>query len=110
MLKPGDVVVANFVGAANIKRRPAVVLSSDVYHSTRPDYVLGLITSQTASATGPTDYVIQDWAASSLRQPSAFRAFLYTCPRTDVLAHIGRLSERDWQEVRSRVKTALVSL
>ena len=107
MLKPGDVVVANFIGAVNVKRRPAVVLSSDVYHANRPDYILGLITTQLTAAISPTDYLLQEWSSAGLRQPSAFRAFLYTCQRTDVLAHIGQLSESDWQEVRNRVKTAL---
>lgn len=86
------------------------MLSSDVYHANRPDYILGLITTQVAAAIGPTDYLLQDWASAGLRQPSAFRSFLYTCPRSEVLAHIGKLSENDWQEVRDRVKTALVDL
>jgi mRNA interferase MazF len=34
MLKPGDVVTVEFPGAQGIKRRPAVVVSSDVYHNT----------------------------------------------------------------------------
>lgn len=72
----GDIVVADFPGARGTKRRPAVVISSLTYHSARPDVILGLITSQTASAVGPTDYLLQDWAAAGLRVPSAFRAFL----------------------------------
>jgi mRNA-degrading endonuclease toxin of MazEF toxin-antitoxin module len=32
LLKPGDVVVVDFPGVTGIKRRPAVVVSSDVYH------------------------------------------------------------------------------
>ena len=33
LLIPGDVVVVDFPGVMGLKRRPAVVLSSDVYHS-----------------------------------------------------------------------------
>ncbi|MCX6833020.1 MAG: type II toxin-antitoxin system PemK/MazF family toxin, partial [candidate division Zixibacteria bacterium] len=38
----GDVVVIDFPGVQGIKRRPAVVLSSAVYHTSRPDVVVGL--------------------------------------------------------------------
>jgi len=51
----GDVVVIDFPGVQGIKRRPAVVLSSAAYHTSRPDVVVGLITSR-AVAAGPTDH------------------------------------------------------
>jgi mRNA interferase MazF len=50
MVKPGDVVTVDFPGALGVKRRPAVVISTDTYHTTRPDVILGLLTSQTAGA------------------------------------------------------------
>lgn len=106
----GDIVVADFPGALGVKRRPAVVLSSQTYHATRPDVILGLITSQTASAIRPTDYALQDWSAAGLRLPSAFRAFLVTLPRSAVSAKIGSLTSRDLDGVRLCVKTALLDL
>jgi mRNA interferase MazF len=69
--------------------------------------VLGLVTDQTVKANAPTDYLLQDWAAAGLRVASAFRAFLVTVPRSAVLGKTGRLSDRDWQEVRRCVRTAL---
>jgi len=60
----------DFAGATGVKRRPVVVLSSDLYHQHRPDVVLGSLTSQIASATFPTDYILQDWSAAGLHQPS----------------------------------------
>jgi mRNA interferase MazF len=59
LFNPGDVVAIDFPGVTGVKRRPAVVLSSAVYHASRPDVVVGLITSQTTTALGPTDYVLQ---------------------------------------------------
>lgn len=41
----GDIVTVDFPGITGIKRRPAVVLSSEVYHSLRPDVIVGLITT-----------------------------------------------------------------
>jgi mRNA interferase MazF len=106
MLKPGDVVTVDFPGALGVKRRPAVVVSTHTYHTTRPDVVLGLLTSQTAGATGPTDYILQDWSAAGLHSSSAFRVFLATLPASSVVV-IGHLSDRDWQEVQARLRIAL---
>ena len=110
MFKAGDVVVVDFPGVGGIKRRPAVVLSSEIYHSVRPDMIVSLITSQTAGAIELTDYALLDWSAAGLKLPSASRAFLATIPRPSDTARIGRLSERDWQAVRQRLKSALTDL
>jgi mRNA interferase MazF len=106
MLKPGDVVIADFVGATGVKRRPALVVSSELFNSKRPDVVLSALTTQTSRATAPTDYVLQDWSAAGLRQPSAFRVFvgMYDATRVNPVGH---LSERDWNEVQSRLRMAL---
>lgn len=103
----GDVVVLDFPGVTGTKRRPAVIVSSSLYHNERPDVIAGLITSQTAVAVTATDYLLQDWAAAGLRRASAFRAFFVTLPRFAVTARIGRLSDRDWREVLARVHAAL---
>ena len=106
MIQAGEVVAVDFPGALGVKRRPAVVVSTSIYHNTRPDIVLGLLTSQIAGATGPTDYVLQDWSSAGLRASSAFRVFLATLPASSV-AVIGHLLDRDWQEVQARLCTAL---
>jgi len=106
-VRPGDVVVADFPGITGVKRRPALVVSSEAYHSARPDVILGLLTGQIGVATGPTDYLLQDWRSSSLHTPTAFRAFLITLPREDVIAIIGRLSDRDWTKVQACLRLAI---
>lgn len=106
MPKPGDVVIVDFVGATGTKRRPAVAVSSDAYHAHRPDIIICLLTTQIASATAPTDYVLQDWTAAGLHTPSAFRVYIGMTLAAKVQV-IGHLSDRDWQEVQSRLKLAL---
>lgn len=106
-MKIGDVVWIEFPGVVQIKRRPAVVLSSATYHAARPDAIFGLLTSQTAKAVAPTDHVLVDWQAAGLRLPSAFRAFLVTLPRTSVLGAIGELTVADRSAVLARVRIAL---
>lgn len=106
MVKPGDVVTVDFPGVLGIKRRPAAVISSDVYHLNRPDVVLGLLTTQSKAATGPTDYALQDWAIAGLHHPSVFRVFFSYAARNKRF-FIGHLSDRDWLEVQGRLHTAL---
>ena len=106
MAKPGDVVILDFEGAMGTKRRPAVVVSSDIYHRTRPDVIVAVLTSQIASASAPSDYVLSDWQAAGLTKPTAFRAYLATTPSSKVNV-IGRLSARDWAAVQERLAVAL---
>ena len=103
----GALVIVDFPGVTGIKRRPAVILSSPLYHRERPDVILGIITSQIDSATAASDYLLQNWKAAGLHRPSVFRAFLVTLPRSAITARLGNLSETDWQAVRERVKVAL---
>jgi len=62
----GDVVVCIFPGVAETKRRPAVVLSSAQYHDTRPDAILGILTSVTNVEPGAMDHPLLDWGEANL--------------------------------------------
>ncbi len=106
MLKPGDVVWADFPGAQGIKRRPCVVVSTELYHSTRPDVLLTVITSNIAIATAPTDCVLFDWGNVGLTVPSAVRIYISARLQTQV-TRIGHLSAADWAEVQARLKLAI---
>lgn len=99
MVESGDVVIVEFPGVQGVKRRPAVIVSSAAYHQTRPDVILGLITSQIAGAKHPSDYLLVDWNQANLRKPSAFRSFLVTMP-VETVRVIGRLSGQDWSAVK----------
>ena len=103
-LNAGDVVLLDFPGVKQTKRRPAVVLSSPFYHHQRPDVIVGLITSQVDAATSATDYLLRDWAQARLGQRSAFRSFLVTLPRLAIKRKIGKLSDRDRQSVLQRIQ------
>jgi mRNA interferase MazF len=48
------------------KVRPAVVVSSALYHSTKPDLLLAALTSKVATATGPYDDVLEDRHATDM--------------------------------------------
>lgn len=109
LFNPGDVVAVDFPGVTGVKRRPAVVLSSSIYHKEHPDIVVGLITSQSI-ALSSTDCLIEDWKKAGLRLPSVFRSFFVTLPPSANPIFVGHLSDRDWKSVCSCVKLAFVPL
>jgi mRNA interferase MazF len=106
MPSPGDVLLVDFQGAIGTKQRPAVIVSTSVYHTHRPDVIVGLLTTKLHKATAPTDYVLQDWAAAGLRYPSAFRSYLLTLDDGS-LPYLGQLSARDWHGVQGCLALAL---
>lgn len=108
MIEPGDVVTADFPGVTGVKRRPCIVVSTQTYHQTRPDVILGLLTTQLAGATEPSDHVLLDWNAVGLHKPSAYRTFLFTMPAGSVTL-IGHLSDRDWSGVQTALASAVAT-
>lgn len=106
MTKPGDVVTVDFPGVEGIKRRPAVVVSTNSYHVSRPDVILSLLTTNLKSATAATDYVLKDWQSAGLHNPTAYRTFLTTMPSSSVTV-IGHLTDYDWKQVQSRLSGAI---
>lgn len=105
-MKAGNVVTAEFQGIVSRKRRPAVVVSSEIYHQERPDAILAVVTSQITKLNSATDYVLEDWQFAGLNKPSAVRIFLFTLPRNQI-TEIRNLSEKDWKEVQKRLRVSL---
>ena len=105
-LLPGDVVILDFVGATGVKRRPAVIVSSDEYNQSHLDVVLGVLTTSIRLATTSADHVLKDWKSAGLRQPSAFRSYFSMAMPSEVSV-IGHLSNADWSEVQNCVKHAV---
>ena len=103
-MKPGDVVVGAFPGTDATKVRPAVVLSTELYHRHRPDIIVGLITTHRPRELAPTDCELRDWRQAGLPQPSFFRLFPVTLLQREVRL-VGRLSESDWASVRACFRT-----
>lgn len=105
-MEAGTIVTAEFQGVVSTKRRPAVVVSSEIYHRERPDVILAVVTSQIDKANSSTDYILQDWQSANLNKPSAVRIFLFTLPQNKI-TKIGELSENDWTEVQKRLQISL---
>jgi mRNA interferase MazF len=88
------------------KTRPAVVVSSDLYHS-QGDIIVAAITSYPSRFA--TDHSIADWQSASLLKPSTVRSVVVTLATNRVVLHIGRLSDNDWNEVTKRLGLAFAT-
>jgi mRNA interferase MazF len=100
-------VIAAFPGSQITKVRPAVVLATALYLRTRPDVILGLITTKSANAVSATDCDIRDWKAAGLHAASSFRLYVTTTPQREVRV-VGRLTMSDWREVQLRVRVGMI--
>ncbi len=105
----GDVVLVPFPFSdlSTTKVRPAVIVSSTLYHSTEPDLLLAALTSRVAAAAGPFDYVLNDWRAAGLRYPSALKPVLFTLDPAHVVYRIGALTSADLAQIDRRLRRAL---
>jgi len=105
----GDVVLVPFPFSdlSTTKVRPAVVVSSALYHDQESDLILAAITSKVAAATGPLGYVLNDWQAAGLRYPSALKPVLFTLDPARVLYRVGTLTSSDLAEIDQRLRRAL---
>ena len=106
IIQPGDLITVDFPGVTGVKRCPAIILSSNTYHTLRPDIIIGLITSQTKNL-GATDYLLQDWSMAGLRVESVFRSFIVTLPKSTGMIKIGQVSDRDWSAILKCVRCSI---
>jgi mRNA interferase MazF len=73
----GQVVVVNitFTGQTGAKPRPALIVSTDVFHRKLPDVIVCPISSQPryVQRPGRGDHPLDHWRAVGLRHPSTVR-------------------------------------
>ncbi len=64
----GDLVLVPFpfTDQSASKKRPAVIISSEAYHSERFDFILMAVTSQIKSPTMTGEIKIKDWQGAGL--------------------------------------------
>ena len=98
----GDIVLVPFpfTDQSTTKKRPAVVVSSDVYNQKRLDIIIMAVTSQMNSAAYFGDIVISEWQPAGLLKPSVIKPIVATVEKGLVLKKLGRLNERDRGSLR----------
>ena len=101
-LRFGDVIVVPFpfTDQSAIKKRPAVVVSSEVYHRDRPDLILMALTSQVRPAPTVGEVAVTHWQAAGLLKPSVIKPLVTTVEASIVLRQLGTLHPDDVAALR----------
>ena len=104
----GSIVLVPFpvTDQTTVKKRPAIVVSSDAYHHDRQDVILMAVTSQVRSATGVGECAIGGWKDAGLLKPSVVKPVVATLERHLVLRTLGTLRDDD----RSALRRALLTV
>ena len=101
----GDVALVPFpfTDQSGTKKRPAVVVSSHGYNSSRRDIVIMAITSQVRSPLGFGEAMVADWQAAGLVKASVLKPVFATIEQGLVVRVIGKLSASDSNTLREVV-------
>ena len=93
----GDVVLVPFpfTDQSGTKKRPAVVVSSNGYNTSRRDIVIMAITSQVRTPLGFGEAMVGDWQGAGLVKESVLKPVLTTIEPALVLRVMGHLSAAD---------------
>ena len=105
----GDVVLIPFpfTDLSAAKTRPAVVVSSDLYHQARSELLLAYISSQVSKVNPTLDYLLLDWTLAGLLRPSFVRPKIAAIEPVLIVHQVGRFSARDLLEVDRRLRRAM---
>lgn len=93
----GDVALVPFpfTDQSGIKRRPAVVISSHGYNTSRRDIVIMAITSQVRTPLGFGEAMVGDWQGAGLIKASVLKPVFTTIEQGLIVRVMGHLSEAD---------------
>jgi len=102
------VILVNFVFAdeSGIKKRPAVIISNDIYQRGRDEIIIAAVTSRTDRLL-PGDGLIAGWQSAGLLFPSTATGILRTIKQSMVARKLGRLSDRDMENMEQRLTLIL---
>ena len=104
----GDVVLVNFVFAdeTGVKQRPAVIVSSDVYHNGRDEIIIEAITSRTDRVL-VGDHPIKNWQGAGLLFPSVATGIIRTVKQDMITHKLGSMPSPDMKAIDSKMRLAL---
>jgi mRNA interferase MazF len=89
-----------FTNQSGTKKRPAAIVSTAGYNTSRRDLIIMAITSQVRQPVGFGEAVIADWESAGLLKPSVTKPVLATIEQGLVLRTLGTLSESDLRALR----------
>ena len=104
----GDVVLVGFIfpDETGVKRRPAVIVSSDAYHQSRQETIIAAITSRTDRVL-VGDHLITDWREAGLLFPSVATGIIRTIKQGMIARRLGSLADQDMRAIGKNLKLVL---
>lgn len=104
----GDVVLVNFLFAdeSGVKRRPAVIVSSDSYYQGRQEAVISAITSNVDRLL-VGDHLIADWQKAGLLFPSIATGIIRTIKQEMIYRKLGSMPQTDMQAIEDAFRQSL---
>jgi mRNA interferase MazF len=104
----GDVVLVSFIfpDETGIKRRPAVVVSSEAYHRSRQEAIIAAITSRT-DRTLLGDHLITGWREAGLLFPSVATGIIRTVKQDMIARKLGVMPKADMDAIEGRLRLIL---
>jgi len=106
--KCGEIVLTKvvFSNGEGVKKRPALIVSSDRYHKNRQETIIAAITSNIyRSLTGDTRII--QWEEAGLKFPSVVTGIFQTIKKDMIDKKLGTLSKEDFVLVKENLKLAL---
>ena len=106
--KFGDIVLVPFpfTDQSTTKKRPAAIVSSNLYNQDKPNIVIMAVTSQIRASDYFGDVRIQDWQKAGLLKPSVIKPILTTVEKGLVIRKLGSIADSD----RAALNEALQSI
>ena len=108
-LSRGSVILVPFpfTDLSAVKRRPALVMSSDEYNRATGDVIIAQISSKIRSRHRPGDHLVGDWKAAGLLLPSLVRARLTTLHSSIVIKVLGTMPDGEMAGAERGIRLAL---
>jgi mRNA interferase MazF len=85
-----------FSDLSSSKVRPAVIVNTP--HTSQDIFIVPLTSKTTGLLVG--EFILSDWEAAGLNVPTAIKRGLYTVNQSLVVRTIGKLSDRDAEQLK----------
>lgn len=101
----GDVVLVHFVFSeeTGVKKRPAVVVSTETYQKGRQEAIVAAITSNMGRHL-IGDSILSDWKGAGLLFPSQVSMVVRTVKQGMIARRLGRLGKDDLASVQENLR------
>jgi mRNA interferase MazF len=90
-----------FTNQESSKKRPAIVVSSEIYNQQKPDLILIAVTSQVSIDLKFGEMIVSDWLTAGLLKPSIIKPVIATIENILVYRKLGQLQFQDAQDLKN---------